>query len=281
MVQIGQINKLKVIKRAEFGVFLDGENDGEILLPRRYVPEKCELGDEVEVFVCFDSEDRLMATTEMPFAMVGTFANLRVKSLERVGAFLDWGLPKDLFLPFSEQTRELKVGQYAVVHLYLDKSDRISASMRLERFIDKEPGAYEAGQVVDLFIAAKTDLGYKAIINNRHWGILFGNEVFQRLDYGQKLQGYIKNVRDDGKVDLTLHQQQLTGHKAAAGIDDKILEALKARGGFLPINDKTDAELIYDLFGVSKKKYKIALGGLYKRRLVTISDDGLRLVGPA
>ncbi|UXR63930.1 S1-like domain-containing RNA-binding protein [Bdellovibrio bacteriovorus] len=279
MVQIGQINKLKVIKRAEFGVFLDGDSDGEILLPRRYVPEKCELGDELEVFVCYDSEDRLMATTEMPFAMVGTFANLRVKSLERVGAFLDWGLTKDLFLPFSEQTRDLKMGQYAVVYLYLDKSDRISASMRLERFIDKEPGTYEPGQVVDLFIAAKTDLGYKTIINNRHWGMLFGNEVFQRLDYGQKLQGYIKNVRDDGKIDLTLQQQ--TGYKAAAGIAEKILQVLKERGGFLPINDKTDAEVIYDLFGVSKKKYKMALGGLYKQRLVTISDDGLRLTGPS
>nr|BFD59130.1 S1-like domain-containing RNA-binding protein [Bdellovibrio sp. CKG001]BFD62508.1 S1-like domain-containing RNA-binding protein [Bdellovibrio sp. HM001] len=279
MVQIGQINKLKVIKRAEFGVFLDGDSDGEILLPRRYMPEKCELGDELEVFICYDSEDRLMATTEMPFAMVGTFANLRVKSMERVGAFLDWGLPKDLLLPFSEQTRDLKVGQYAVVYLYLDKSDRISASMRLERFIDKEPGTYEPGQAVDLFIAAKSDLGYKAIINNRHWGLLFGNEVFQRLDYGQKLQGYIKNVRDDGKIDLTLQQQ--TGYKAAAGIAEKILQVLKERGGFLPINDKTDAEVIYDLFGVSKKKYKMALGGLYKQRLVTISDDGLRLVGPS
>nr|BFD67588.1 S1-like domain-containing RNA-binding protein [Bdellovibrio sp. HAGR004] len=279
MVQIGQINKLKVIKRAEFGVFLDGDSDGEILLPRRYMPEKCELGDELEVFICYDSEDRLMATTEMPFAMVGTFANLRVKSMERVGAFLDWGLPKDLLLPFREQTRDLKVGQYAVVYLYLDKSDRISASMRLERFIDKEPGTYEPGQAVDLFIAAKSDLGYKAIINNRHWGLLFGNEVFQRLDYGQKLQGYIKNVRDDGKIDLTLQQQ--TGYKAAAGIAEKILQVLKERGGFLPINDKTDAEVIYDLFGVSKKKYKMALGGLYKQRLVTISDDGLRLVGPS
>lgn len=274
MVQIGQINKLKVLKKADFGVFLDGGDDGEILLPQRYMPEQCEVDDVLEVFICFDSEDRLIATTEMPFAMVGDFARLRVKSIERVGAFLDWGLPKDLFLPFSEQTRDIKPGQYVIVFVYLDKSDRISASMRLDRHIDKEPGKYEVGQSVDLFIAAKTDLGYKAVINGRHWGMLYANEVFQLLEYGQRVKGYIKTLRPDGKIDLSL---QKTGHHAAADIGDLILETLTAKGGFLAINDKTSPETIYDLFGVSKKKYKMALGGLYKRRLITVEEDGVRL----
>lgn len=276
MVEIGQVNKLKVVKKMEYGVFLDGGSDGEILLPARYQPTVCEVGDELEVFVCFDSEDRLVAMTEMPFAMVGTFGLLKVKSIERVGAFLDWGLPKDLLLPFSEQTRDLKIGQNVLVYLYLDKSDRISSSMRLDRFLSKEPGNYEAGQSVDLLIAAKTDLGYKAVINGLHWGMLYGNEVFQQLDYGQRLKGFIKQVRDDGKIDLRLDQ---AGHKATADIGEKILELLKAKGGFLPITDKTDPDAIYDLFGVSKKKFKIALGGLYKQRLISVHEDGIRLVG--
>lgn len=275
MVQIGQINKLKVVKKMEYGVFLDGGSDGEILLPARYAPENCEVGAELEVFVCFDSEDRLVAMTEMPFAMVGTFGLLKVKSIERVGAFLDWGLPKDLFLPYSEQTRDLKIGQNVLVYLYLDNTDRIASSMRLDRFMDKESGNYEAGQSVDLLIAAKTDLGYKAIINGRHWGMLYANEVFQQLEYGQRLKGFIKQVRDDGKIDLRLNE---AGHKATADIGERIMELLKSKGGFLPITDKTDPEAIYDLFGVSKKKYKIALGGLYKKRLITVHDDGIRLV---
>ncbi|WP_415062174.1 S1 RNA-binding domain-containing protein [Bdellovibrio sp.] len=275
MIHIGQLNKLKVLKHVAHGVYLEGGNDGEILLPLRYMPEQCEVGDLLEVFICYDSDDRLMATTEMPFAMVGQFAHLRVKALEKVGAFLDWGLPKDLFLPFSEQTRELRVGQYAVVYIYLDKSDRISASMRLDRFMDKEPGNYEEGSAVDLFIAAKTELGFKAIINGRHWGVLYSNEVFEPLDYGQRVKGFIKKIRPDGKIDLSL---QKAGYKAAEDIGEKILQVLQDKGGYLPINDKTSAETIYDLFGVSKKKYKMALGGLYKQRIITVNEDGIRLV---
>lgn len=275
MVEIGQVNKLKVLRHVEFGVFLDGGADGEILLPLRYMPDQCEPGDTVEVFVCFDSEDRLIAMTEMPFAKVGEFAHLKIKAIERVGAFLDWGLPKDLFLPYSEQTRDLKVGQYVVVYIYLDKSDRISASMRLDRFVDKEPGKYTEGEVVDLFIASKTDLGFKALINGKHWGILYANEVFEPLYHGQKIKGYIKKMRPDGKIDLSLQQ---TGHKGADDIGTKIIETLKNHGGFMPLTDKTDPDEIYKLFGVSKKKYKIALGGLYKKRMILIEDKGIRLL---
>lgn len=274
MVQIGQFNKLRVLKHADFGVFLDGGDDGEILLPLRDMPEVCEVGDELEVFVCYDSEDRLIATTRTPKAQVGQFAHLMVKSIENVGAFLDWGLLKDLFLPFSEQTRALRMGHFVVVYVYLDKSGRISASMRIDRYIDKERGDYKEGDEVNLLVAAQTELGYKAIINNRHWGVIYGNEIFQNIEIGTRTKGFIKKLREDGKIDLTL---QKLGHAGSDDIGEKILEALRDNGGYLPLNDKAAAEIIYDMFGVSKKKYKMALGGLYKKRLITVHDDGIRL----
>lgn len=275
MAQIGKWNKLKVLREVDFGVYLDGEADGEILLPVRDMPDPCEVGEMVDVFVCFDSEDRLIATTQAPEATIGEFASLKVAAIERVGAFLDWGLSKDLFLPFAEQTRSLQVGQYVVVYLYLDSSDRIAASMKLERNIDSEPGDYEEGQKVRLLIAARTDLGFKAIIEGRHWGVLYENEVFSPLRIGQATEGFIKKIRDDGKIDLSL---QGVGHRAADEIAPRILEMLKEKNGFLPINDKTSAETIHRLFGVSRKQYKIALGGLYKKRLITIDSEGIRLV---
>jgi len=274
VVQIGQLNKLKIVKFSDYGLFLDGGDDGEILLPNKYVPQECEVGDELEVFIYLDSEDRLVATTDRPYAMVGEFAHLKIKSMEQVGAFLDWGLPKDLFLPFSEQSRALRMGQDVVVYIYLDKSDRISASMRLDRYIDKNPGDYKEGDEVDLFIAARTDLGFKAVINGLHWGVLYENETFQDLRHGERVKGYIKKVRPDGKIDLALLKD---GHKSSGDIGEKILEMLNKKNGYLPVNDKAAAELIYELFGVSKKKYKMALGGLYKKRLITIDEDGIRL----
>lgn len=276
MIQIGKINKLKVLKHVDFGVYLDGGDDGEILLPLRYMPDPCEVGDEVEVFICYDSDDRLVATTETPKAMVNDFALLKVVATSSVGAFLDWGLPKDLFLPFAEQTRALRVGQEVLVYVYVDKSDRLAASMRLERNVEKTAAEYTDGQKVNLIIAGRTDLGFKAIIENRHWGILYGNEVFQPLRQGQKIEGYIKKMRPDGKIDLSL---QRSGHKATReDVGPKILESLKEKNGFLPINDKTPPEEIYRLFGVSKKQFKVALGGLYKKRLITVHEDGIRLV---
>ncbi|WP_413560900.1 S1 RNA-binding domain-containing protein [Bdellovibrio sp. HCB209] len=268
------MNKLKAVKLTDFGMFLDGDKDGEILLPRRYVPDSLNVDDEIEVFVHFDSEDRLVATTEKPKAMVGEFAHLMVKSVENVGAFLDWGLGKDLFLPYAEQTRSLRVGQAVVVFLYLDNTDRIASSMRLDRHVSKEAGDYKEGQQVDLFIAAETDMGFKAIINGKHWGMIYANEIFDRIVHGQKLKGYIRKVREDGKIDLSL---QKSGHQSSEDIGPLILERLREEGGFLPINDKTSAELIYEMFGVSKKKYKMALGDLYKKRVLTVKDDGIYL----
>jgi uncharacterized protein len=276
MVKLGKLNDLSVIDMDPSGAYFDGGDEGDILLPRTEIPSGCEIGTKLEVFVYLDSEDLLTATLKRPLAMVGEFALLKVVSIEKVGAFLDWGLPKDLLLPFAEQTRDLRIGDDVIVFLYLDKSDRISASMRLQRHVQKDTSTYQAGQEVDLMIAAKTDLGFKAIVNGAHFGVLYEDEVFQTLHYGEKLKGFIKLVRPDGKLDLALTR---SGHKAAKDeIAPKILELLKAEGGYLPINDKTSAEEIHELFGVSKKKFKIALGGLYKQRLIKVEDDGIRLV---
>lgn len=209
---------------------------------------------------------------------LGEYALLEVVSLEPVGAFLDWGKDKDLFLPFAEQVGPgLRVGDEVIIYTYEDKAGRVTASMRLSRNKEKTKMDYKVGQAVELLIAAETDLGFKAIIENKHMGLLFRNEVFQELHYGQIITGYVKAIREDGKVDLSL-QSGATGHKAAAGIDQKILDLLTAKDGFLPIHDKTPSEYIHELFGVSKKKYKIALGALYKKRLITVDDDGIRLV---
>lgn len=275
MLQIGKMNRLQVIRHADFGVYLDDHEGGEILLPLRYMPEESDLGDHVDVFVCYDSDDRLIALTQKPLAQVGEIATLEVVAVERVGAFLNWGLPKDLLLPFAEQIRELKPRQKVVVVVYLDNSGRIAASMKIEKHLQKQhDNSYEEGQLVNLLVYGKTDLGYKAVINGKHMGVIFANEVFQDLQYGQTIQGYIKKLREDGKIDLSL---QRAGHESSLDIAPIILEKLKAAGGFLPLTDKTPPEKIYELFGVSKKKYKMALGRLYKKRLITVDEDGIRI----
>jgi predicted RNA-binding protein (virulence factor B family) len=275
VLQIGKFNKLEVLHTVDFGLYLDGDDCGEILLPTRYVPRDFEIGGLLDVFICFDSDDRLIATTEIPFAQVGEFALLKVISVNNIGAFLNWGLPKDLFLPFAEQTQSVRVGEAVFVSVYLDNSERIAASMRIERFLQRGFGDLQDGQRVELIVAKKSDLGLKAIINNTYIGMLYEDEIFKPLRSGQKIAGYIKKLRDDGKIDLSLQQ---TGHKAATGIAPRILELLQKNGGRYAINDKTSAEKIHDLFGVSKKQYKIALGGLYKQRQVLVTEAGIELV---
>lgn len=210
----------------------------------------------------------------------GDFAVLRVADLTKVGAFLT--LPgnqgKDLLLPFAEQTKTLRQGDEVLVYLYLDNTQRLCASMRVERHVDGSAPDYQIGDRVDLIVAMKTDLGFKAIVDNRYLGLLYADEVFRPLSYAQRLEGYIKTVRPDGKIDLQLTDPLNVGHRSADPIAEKILERLKSEDGFLPINDKTPAEDIYEWFGVSKKKFKIALGGLYKKRLLTVEADGIRLV---
>lgn len=277
MALIGRFNTLQVSKFTDFGLYLDAGADGEILLPKRYIPkqEALEVGDWLNVFVYLDSEDRVIATTQKPKVQVGGFASLKVVEINSVGLFLDWGLSKDLLLPHSEEKRPLQVGDYVLVHVYLDpRSRRITATARLDRFLDNSPATYQVGEQVELLIAERTDLGFKAIINERHWGLLHKNELFRFVRGGMRETGYIREVRDDGKINLSL---QPVGAEQRDVLAERIVEALQAAGGFLPLSDKSPAELISQQFSVSKGNFKKAIGGLYKRGVILIGDDGIRL----
>ncbi len=208
----------------------------------------------------------------------GDFAVLRVAALTKVGAFLDWAQPKDLFLPFAEQTKTLQVEDEILVYLYVDNTQRLCASMRIERNLESAFPEYQVGDAVDLVITTKTDLGFKALVDSRFLGLLYADEIYQPLSYAQEIKGFVKKIRDDGKIDLQLTNPLSVGHTSADPIADQILSRLEAEDGFLAINDKTPAEDIYEIFGVSKKKFKIALGGLYKKRRLTVEPDGIRLV---
>ena len=278
MIRIGQTYELDVVKILDFGAFLDAKNLGEVLLPLKYTPGTLSAGDSIKVFLYLDSEERPVATTQKPRACVGEFAYLRVLDNTRVGAFLDWGLDKDLFVPFAEQHVPMKVGHSYLVYLYLSKVDgRITASSKIDKFIDdEEPHDFKAQQKVDLIIANSTDLGYKAIINHSCWGILYKDEVFQRLSFGQNKKGFIKQIRADGKIDLSLQGGQETRDKYAK----IILSYLNNKNGFAPVHDKSDPQLISDLFGMSKGAFKKAIGNLYRQRIISIEKDGIRLKKP-
>ena len=277
MAAIGRYNSLQVTKYTDFGLYLDVGADGEILLPKRYIPkgEELEVGDWLNVFVYLDSEDRLIATTQKPKVQVGGFASLKVAEINRVGLFLDWGLPKDLLLPHSEEKRPLQVGDYCVVYVYLDqRTRRITATARLDRYLDKTPARYAPGQEVDLLVVEQTDMGFKAIINNEHWGLIHNNEVFKFLRSGMRERGFIREVRADGKISLSL---QPVGREAASSLSEQILAKLREAGGQLPLSDKSSPEQISSLFGVSKGNFKKAIGGLYKQGQIIIEADGIRL----
>jgi predicted RNA-binding protein (virulence factor B family) len=276
MALIGRFNSLQVIKHTDFGLYLDGGPDGEILLPNRYIPkgEPSEEGDWLNVFLYLDSEDRLIATTEQPKIQVGGFASLKVAAINSIGLFLDWGLPKDLLLPHSEEKRPLQVGEYCVVHAYLDKrSKRITATARLDRYLDVLPASYVVGEEVQLLVVEKTDLGFKAIINGKHWGLIHKNEVFKFLRPGMQEKGFIRELRTDGKISLSL---QPVG-QASGDLGEQILQALREHDGKLAVGDKSPPELVAKLFGVSKGNFKKAIGGLYKRGLIVIQDDCIEL----
>lgn len=276
MIKIGQYNNLRIKKFVDFGLYLDDEEEGEILLPTRYMPKNLSVDDYIDVFIYADSDDTLIATTLTPLAVVGEASYLRVAAVNDVGAFLDWGLSKDILVPYGEQHREMEVGRSYIVFLYIDKyADRIVASSKINKFIKDEATCYENNQAVDLMIAGKTDLGYKAIINNEHFGMLFENDVFQNLKFGQKLKGYIKNVRADNKIDLTL---QLINQDSRDSLTERILFYLKNNDGQSTLTDKSKPEDIYKQFAVSKSNYKKALGGLYKKRLITIDKDKIQLL---
>ena len=276
MVEVGKCNRLRVIRRTDTGVWLDGMKLGDIFMPNGYARMDCTAGDDIDVFVFSDSEDQLLATTKKPYAVVGDFALLKVASITPVGTFLDWGLKKDLLVPFGEQKEKMEEGKSYIVYVHLDKeTGRIVASSKLNRFLNKQPADFEEGQRVELMICSQTEIGYKAIIDNSRWGILYKNEVFQPLKKGQRLPGFIKKVRDDGKIDLCL---QRPGSEKIGEVSDKIIDLIKARGRFIPITDKSPAETIYSMFGVSKKTYKKAIGALYKKRLIAIEENGIRLI---
>lgn len=276
MAQIGKINQLEVLKELDFGIYLDGGELGEILMPKRYVPEGTMLGDYIEAFIYLDSEDRLIATTEKPLAQVEEFALLEVVSVAQVGAFLNWGLPKDLFVPFREQRKPMEVGEKYLVYVYLDtNTKRIAASSKIESYLDNIPVDYDENEEVDLIIINQTDLGYNAIVDNCHIGILYKNEVFQELNAGDRVQGYIKKIRPDGKIDLRLDK---VGYEKIGGLADLIISKLNQNNGFLPFTDKSSPEEIYRAFKVSKKNFKAAIGALYKQRLITLEQNGIRLL---
>ncbi|MBF7143550.1 MULTISPECIES: S1 RNA-binding domain-containing protein [Pseudomonas] len=278
MALVGRYNSLQVVKHTDFGLYLDGGADGEILLPNRYIPKDTphEVEDWLNVFVYLDSEDKLLATTERPKAQVGEFASLKVKEINAIGIFLDWGLPKDLLLPFSEEKRQMKVGEYGIVHLFLDRrTRRITASAKVDRYLDKAPANYKVGQAVNILVAAQTDLGFNAIIENAHWGLIHKNEVFKFLRSGMRETAYIKEVREDGKLALSL---QPVGQQAVEGLQGQILSALEKAGGSLPLSDKSEPEVIAQQFGVSKGNFKKAIGALYKAGKLVIRPDGIALV---
>ena len=274
-LQLGKYNRLTIARRADFGLYLSGGPE-DILLPNRYVPENAKIGDEINVFVYLDNEERLIASTETPKAQVGDFAWLQVAWVNNFGAFLDWGLMKDLFVPFREQKMKMQKGKSYLVHLHIDEETyRIVASAKVERYLSTEFPPYHGGDEVQLLIWQKTDLGFKAIVDNQYSGLLFDDEIFQPLHSGDRLTAYVKQVRPDGKIDLSLQKK---GQKAVVDFSEVLLNHLQTNGGFSPLGDKSPAEEIYAIFGVSKKVFKKAVGDLYKRRLITINPDGLRLL---
>jgi len=279
MAELGKLNTLTVLKKLDFGIYLDGGDLDEILLPRRYVPEGCSVGDELEVFIYLDSEDMLIATTETPKAMVEECAFLKVIEVNHVGAFLDWGLPKDLLVPFSEQQKPMQAGQEYVVYLYIDEaSERITASTKLDKFLGDTSPYYKEQQQVDLLICSRSDLGYKAVVDGGTIGLLFNSDVFKPIRIGQSMKGYIKHLREDKKIDLCL---QLVTREALDTLSEQVLGFLKAQGGQSTMTEKSPADVIAKQFGVSKSSYKKALGKLYKKRLILIEKTHIALTDGA
>ncbi len=276
MIEIGKINKLRVSGQSAYGFFLDGDNVGDILLPNKHIQANIKEEDWVDAFVYVDSDDKFFATMLKPKAMVGEFACLKVVSVNRVGAFLDIGLSKDLLVRYAEQKIPMLEGKSYLVYVHLEPGGiRMVGSSKLDHFFNPDIADYNIGELVDIIVWEKTDIGYKVVINNVDLGLLYHSEIFQPLVVGQKAQAYVKKVREDQKIDLCL---QKSGYQKPDELAEKILTKLVANGGFLAVNDKSSASAISSLFGVSKKKFKMAVGGLYRQRRISFSDDGIRLI---
>lgn len=276
MAYLGQINQLRVVKFVDFGLYLDGGDMDEILLPKRYVPEGVEIGDQIEVFLYLDSEDLPIATTETPKITVGKCAVLKVVEVNQVGAFLDWGLMKDLLVPFGEQVYPMKVGESHLVTAYIeDRKGRITASNRLDKHLSDKSIYHKPGQMVELIIADTTPLGYKAVVDQHFIGLLFKDEAPKQLRVGQKITGFIKTIRPDGKIDLSMRKN--APGEVYDSLSTAILEHLKESGGSSTITDKSSPEAIHDAFGVSKSSYKKAIGHLFKLKKISLTKEKISL----
>lgn len=274
MIKIGQFNQLKVIKKVPFGLYLDGDDRGEILLPNKVAPQNTTINDRLDVFIYFDSEDKIIATTARPRIQLGTCACLKVIDVNRIGAFLDWGLDKDLLVPVPEQHRPMEKEKSYIVYAKQDSQGRIIGSSKLDHFLDKSPAHFEQGEEVKLLIAETTKLGTKVVINDRHWGLIHSADIFQTLHYGKRERGYIKNIREDEKIDVVLRQ---LGQDNIHELAQRILMKLRGAGGFLTLHDKSTPQDIQHAFKASKKSFKNAIGHLYKRSEIIIESNGIRL----
>ncbi len=275
MIEIGKFNQLNVIQNAD-EIYLDGDDLGTILLPKNEVPKNCQLGDILNVFIYNGRKGQLTATLHTPKAQVDEIAYLKVVEIGRLGAFLDWGLSKDLLVPFNEQRYPLELGKSYLVKIFVDDKNRVTATTRFEHFIIDESFYFKEGQQVAIIIADKTELGFKAIVENSHWGVLYNNEVFQTLRRGKKLTAYIKKIREDKRIDLSL-QPLVPVHTQTNDLSDKILAHLIAQNGYLALGDKSPPEDIYRTFAVSKKAFKQAIGALYKKQLITTDKQAIKL----
>lgn len=276
MVNIGKRNRLSVAKIVDFGAYLDAGNGVEILLPARYIENPLKVGDEIDVFIYTDSEDRLIATTEKPFAQVGEFAFLEVVDVNQVGAFLDWGLPKNLLVPFREQKARMREGGVYPVYIYLDDmTKRIVATGKIDKYLGNVFPDYERGDEVTALVLQHTPIGYRVIVDNLHNGMIYENEIFRNLEIGDTIKAFVKNVREDGKIDLTL-----SGNVAerVGQLADRILNYVRINGGAVPMSDKSSPDEIQAKFQCSKKDFKKALGHLFKEHKIVIADDGIRLI---
>lgn len=276
MIDIGKFNRLPIVKQVDFGVYLDGDHLGTILLPTKSVPKDAKLGDIVNAFIYRDSDDIIIATTVRPLVTVGQCAYLKVTDVNDTGAFLDWGLSKDLLVPYSEQHKPFELGKSYVVCVYIDENtDRICASSKLSYHLQEQSNYFKEQQKVNLLICGKSELGYKAVVNHTHIGLLFRDDAFKPLKYGKRLDGYIKEIRSDRKIGVSMQLPAGVGRKDLA---DHILEHLEACGGVSPLTDRSAPDDIYNTFNVSKKNYKKAIGALYKRKLIVIETDRITLV---
>lgn len=277
MVQLGQYNTLPVKKLVEFGLYLDGGDGLEILMPKRYIPANAKEGDELRVFIYQDAEARLIATNEHPYATVGQFASLRINSVNPVGAFADWGTSKELLIPHREQAQQMEEGHRYIVYIYIDQlSGRIAGTSKIDKHLGNIPPTYQDGEEVEILVWKRTPLGFKVIINNQHAGLIYNNQIFQDIHIGEHLRAWVKGIREDDKIDLSLqpigYRQMIDPAEAA------VLKALHLHGGFMPLTDHSSPELIAVELKLSKKAFKKAIGSLYKQRRIIIREDGIELL---